>query len=98
MVEMAIEIERKFLVANDAWRRESARSQRFVQGYLTRPGASAKCSVRVRIGEGEAWLNVKAAVAGVERREFEYAVPADDAATMIEEFCDAVIEKVRHHV
>jgi len=95
---MATEIERKFLLSSDAWRLSVERSQRFIQGYLTRPGASTPCSVRVRIGEGEAWLNIKSAVAGVERSEFEYAVPVADAERMLDEFCDAVIEKVRHHV
>ena len=95
---MATEIERKFLLATDDWRGSIERSQRFIQGYLTRPGASAKCSVRVRIGEHEAWLNIKAAVAGVERSEFEFAIPLGDATHMLDEFCETRIEKVRHHV
>ena len=95
---MATEIERKFLLSSDEGRRSVCRSQRFIQGYLTRPGASTSCSVRVRIGEGEAWLNIKAALAGVERSEFEYAVPVADAERMLVEFCDARIEKVRHDV
>jgi adenylate cyclase len=32
---MAVEIERKFLVAGDDWRAKLQRSLRLVQGYLT---------------------------------------------------------------
>ena len=94
---MATEIERKFLVANDAWRKACERSQRFVQGYLT-PLQGAACSVRVRIGGEKAWLSVKSAVAGVERREYEYRIPLADGEAMLAEFCAGVVEKVRHHV
>lgn len=96
---MAVEIERKFLVVGDEWREHVQRSQRLVQGYLTladSPGAA--CSVRVRTGGEAAWLNVKSAVTGIERREYEYAIPLADAECMLEEFCAAVIRKIRHYV
>lgn len=97
---MAIEIERKFLLAGDGWRDAVVRSQRFVQGYLTRPGAGEPpaCSVRVRIGGDSAWLNIKAAVSGIERLEFEYPIPRADAEQMLQRFCHGVVEKIRHYV
>ena len=98
---MATEIERKFLLASDAWRAEVERSQRMEQGYLTRTGRGAgtpACSVRVRIAGDLAWLNIKSAIAGVERREYEYAIPVTDAEQMIGEFCDGVVGKIRHYV
>ena len=60
------------------------------------PGAA--CSVRVRTDGEAAWLSVKSAVTGIERREYEYAIPLADAECMIEEFCAAVIRKIRHYV
>ena len=36
---MGIEIERKFLLASDAWRAQVSRSQRLVQGYLVSAAA-----------------------------------------------------------
>jgi len=60
--------------------------------------AGARCSVRVRIGGDRAWLNIKSAIAGIERREYEYAIPPPDAQRMLAEFCPAVVEKIRHHV
>ena len=94
---MGIEIERKFLLAGDAWRSGIARSQRLVQGYLLPSGAGA-CSVRVRIGGDLAWLNIKSAIAGVERAEYEYSIPRNDAEQMLQRFCTGAIEKIRHHV
>ena len=57
------------------------------------PGvAEAACSVRVRIGGERAWLSIKSAIAGIERREYEYAIPPADAEQMIAEFCPGVVE------
>jgi len=97
---MATEIERKFLVAADEWRASVTRSQRMTQGYLTRAGTARgpACSMRVRIAGDAAWLNIKSAIAGIERREYEYAVPVVDAARMLAEFCPGVVEKIRHYV
>lgn len=99
---MAIEIERKFLIRNDSWRAGVSRSEPMSQGYLVgaqalRVGA-ARSSVRARIAGDKAWLNIKAAVAGVERAEFDYAVPLADAQAMLATLCDGVLEKIRHHV
>jgi len=96
---MAIEIERKFLVAGDAWRGEARRSRRIVQGYLSGAGGQGvACSVRVRTSGDSAWVTIKSAVPGVERREYEYPVPLADARAMLAEFCAQFIEKTRHDI
>jgi len=46
----------------------------------------------------QAWLNIKSATPGIERAEFEYAIPLSDARTLLATLCDGVMEKVRHHV
>jgi len=94
---VGIEIERKFLLAGDGWRKSVVRSQRLVQGYLM-PAGTGRCSVRVRVGGDLAWLNIKSALAGVERAEYEYPLPRADAEQMLERFCAGAIEKIRHHV
>ncbi len=91
---MGIEIERKFLVRGAAWRREVAATSRIVQGYL---GGDA-CSVRVRIEDSAAWLNIKSRTAGVRRLEYEYAIPRGDAGEMLERFCAERLEKRRHRI
>lgn len=93
---MGIEIERKFLVRDGRWRDAVARSLPMVQGYLG--GEGGKASVRVRL-EGDAGrLNLKAAVIGAARAEFEYPIPAADARAILDTLCVGVLEKVRHYV
>ncbi len=99
---MGIEIERKFLLASDAWRSQVSRSQRLVQGYLVSAAAvtsgAARSSVRVRIGGEQAWLNIKSSNLGLARQEYEYEVPLADAEAMLARLCDGVVEKIRHYV
>ncbi len=90
---MGIEIERKFLVGGDGWRRQAASQTRFSQGYLSRDPAR---TVRVRIAGDAAFLTIKGATTGATRAEFEYAVPLADAQQLLA-MCDGpVVEKVRH--
>jgi adenylate cyclase len=99
---MGMEIERKFLLASDAWRSQVSRSQRLVQGYLVSAhlvtSGASKSSVRVRIGGEQAWLNIKSSTLGVARQEYEYEVPLADAEAMLARLCDGVVEKIRHYV
>lgn len=99
---MAIEIERKFLPANDAWRGQVERSIRMAQGYLN-PAAAVRdglqqTSTRVRIAGESAWLNIKSREPGAQRQEFEYAIPVVDAEALLALCVGGRIEKVRHHV
>ncbi len=92
---MATEIERKFLVANDGFRRLSTASVRIRQGYLSpRPEAT----VRVRLKGDRGFLTVKGRNCGAVRSEWEYEVPAADAAAMLDICSGAIIDKVRHIV
>lgn len=92
---MAIEIERKFLLASDAWRAQVSRSIPMDQGYL----GGERASVRVRVAGEEAWLNIKAKQRGSARLEFEYAIPVDEAQQMLDALAlPGRIRKVRHHV
>jgi len=99
---MALEIERKFLLASDDWRAGIERSEAMAQGYLVgaqalRDGA-ARASVRARLAGELAWLNIKAATPGIARTEFDYPIPVEDARAMLAELCDGVLEKTRHYV
>ena len=92
---VAIEIERKFLVTSDAWRDEVSLSARLAQAYLTDGG---RASVRVRIDGDHANLNIKQAVAGATRLEFEYPIPLEDAETLMRTLGGTRIEKTRHWI
>lgn len=98
---MAIEIERKFLVLNDAWRAAADPGTDYCQGYLTRVTGegAARCSVRVRIEGDQARLNIKSATLGIRRREYEYLLPMADALEILNDLTlEAVVEKTRYHV
>ena len=93
---MGIEIERKFLLASDAWRREVSESRRLVQGYLMRGTDTA---IRVRIQGRTAMLNVKHTNDGINRLEYEYEIPLGDAHELLERVAlRPLIDKTRHHV
>lgn len=93
---MAVEIERKFLTINDSWRSQISESLPMRQGYLTESGNS---SVRIRIVGDHANINIKSATLGIQRLEYEYAIPLGDANEMLDRLSvGPLIEKVRHHV
>lgn len=94
---MPIEIERKFLLASDDWRRVVSRSEAMVQGYLAGPPA-ARCSVRVRVAGEAASLNIKSLGTAIRRDEYEYAIPVDEARRMLDTLAADVIAKRRHYV
>lgn len=99
---MGVEIERKFLLRGDGWRSQVESSERIAQGYLVGAEAlrtgHAHASVRARIAGERAWLNIKSAELGIQRAEFEYAIPVADAEAMLARLCDGVLEKFRHLV
>lgn len=94
---MALEIERKFLLANDAWKREVTKSEHLRDGLIARFGEG---KVRVRLTENSAWLTIKGPRNGISRLEFECEIPRADAEEMLRTLCqgDPVLEKVRHTV
>lgn len=99
---MAVEIERKFLLASDDWRAGVAESRRMRQGYLAGPmpgvAGAPRCSVRVRVAGDEAWLNIKSVADGIARDEYEYAIAVSDAERMLATLADRCVDKIRHHV
>ena len=93
---MAIEVEHKFLIKNDSWRQQISHSARYSQGYLSSQPTS---SIRVRISDTKAWLNIKSATIGTHRREYEYEIPLADADEILHELCvKPFIEKIRHFI
>ena len=89
---MGIEIERKFLVVGDEWRRADGVPIR--QGYLARERGH---SVRVRVAGERATLTIKAGTDTLKRSEFEYEIPLADAIELLK-LCTHTIEKTRRVV
>ena len=93
---MPTEIERKFLVASDAWRAAADRGRRLRQAYIAE---TERAAVRVRTeDDANGVLTIKSADSGLSRAEFEYALPAADARELFQLRQGSVVEKVRFTV
>ena len=89
---MGIEIERKFLVKGDAWKK-NAKHYSYRQGYLT---TQKERVVRVRTVDQKGYLTIKGPAHNLTRTEFEYEIPKTDADHMLDHMCDKpLIEKTR---
>jgi len=95
---VALEIERKFLLSNDAWRGLVTQRTLYRQGYLTPIVQAAKASVRVRVEGERGVLNIKSVRMGIQRHEYEYSIPLVEANEMLDTLCGLIIEKTRHLV
>ena len=91
---LPVEIERKFLISGDDWRRNAV-GDRIRQGYLAR---GKRGVVRVRIRGEEAFLTVKGGRRGIRTLEFEYSVPLEHAEAMLGLCEGLLIEKTRYRV
>jgi adenylate cyclase len=92
---MALEIERRFLLSSDAWRAGVARASRITQGYLAITEYSV---IRVRVRDNEGYVTIKSRDGGIARDEFEYSIPLDDARSLLKLCGQRILEKVRHEV
>jgi len=92
---MAKEIERKFLVAHQAWRESVNTIHVFKQGYLS---YDSERTVRVRATEVTGYLTIKGITEGLTRDEFEYEIPLGDALALLQLCERPAIEKKRYIV
>ena len=92
---MAFEIEHKYLVVDDSYKRMAESSVTIRQGYLNR---NPERTVRVRTKGEHGFITVKGKNDGDTRLEFEYEVPLDDARRMLS-LCELpILEKERYYV
>jgi len=90
---MGKEIERKYLVDTATWK-PLGEGIHFKQGYLN---SIKERVVRVRIEGNLAKLTIKGITTGVTRAEFEYPLPVEDAAILLDHLCEQpLIDKHRH--
>ncbi len=91
---MNIEIERKFLVRNDDWRKFTVSSSEIRQVYLD---ANPKVSIRVRIRDSaKATLTLKSSPSALRRLELEYPIPTFEAEALMPLRQGTIVEKTRH--
>jgi adenylate cyclase len=94
---MAQEIERKFLILGDDFKRVATNSIRITQGYLS---SLPERTVRVRIKEDKGYITIKgiASSSGASRYEWEKEIPVDDATDLLNICEPGVIDKIRYEV
>ncbi len=92
---MAQEIERKFLLKNNDWKKEVERSYAIRQGYLS---LDPKRTVRIRIKDRKGIITIKGKTQGISRAEYEYEIPIQDAKELIELCHSPIIHKIRYIV
>lgn len=91
---MATETERKFLVRGE-YKKYAVKAINITQGYLS---VDPSKTIRIRITDDEAFLTIKSPrKAGVfSRGEWEFRIPVDDAADLLEISLPGRVIKTRY--
>ncbi|WP_369752935.1 CYTH domain-containing protein [Flavobacterium sp. WC2409] len=92
-----IEIERKFLVTSEAFKKEAFTQNRIKQGYLS---SVPQRTVRVRTKGDRAFMTVKGVSnsSGMSRFEWEKEISIDEATKLLELCEKGIIDKTRFEV
>jgi adenylate cyclase len=93
---MGVEIERKFLVDHAKWNKVAKpEGTHYRQGYLL---ADSGRTIRVRISDNDAFINLKSKSTNVSRSEFEYEIPLEDGKAILNSFTTMGTEKIRYEI
>lgn len=94
---MAVEIERKFLVLNENFKKAAHKEISIIQGYLS---SVPERTVRVRIKGEKAFLTIKGISneSGLSRYEWEKEISTTDARDLLSICQPGVIDKTRYLV
>lgn len=96
VVNMAIEIEHKYLLKNNKWRKE-VHNRVFIRDGLIFTKNSGK--MRVRVFSGKGYITIKTKKILNYRDEYEYEIPVNDANKIIDLNSDGrIIEKYRNYI
>ena len=92
-----LEIERKFLVRNDDYKRQAFDSSRIQQGFICRGHGR---TVRVRIRDNRGYLTIKGPRMGegFAHYEFEKEITLEEAQHLMELCLPGIIDKTRYLV
>lgn len=94
---MSLEIERKFLVKNDDFKKEAHQKKRIQQGYLN---TDKSRTVRIRIADEKAFITIKGKsnVSGTTRFEWEKEINKKEAEQLLALCERPIIDKTRFFV
>lgn len=92
-----IEIERKFLVISDAYKKEALTKTKIAQGYLSK---HPQRNVRIRIRADKAYITVKGAsnASGTSRFEWEKEIDIEEGKSLLSLCERPIIDKYRYEV
>ena len=92
-----IEIERKFLVTSNDFKKEAITQNRIAQGYLS---SVSERTVRVRIKGNIGFLTIKGVTneSGMSRFEWEKEIPVEEASELLKLCEKGIIDKTRFEV
>lgn len=92
-----VEIERKFLVTSDVFKKEAFKIERIVQGFLN---TDPERTVRVRLKDDTGFLTIKGITIkkGTTRFEWEQTISGEDANHLLQLCEEGVVEKIRYSV
>lgn len=93
---MGLEIERKFLVKKELWDKvEKGEGEVCLQTYLS---TEPERTIRARVIGDRAYLTIKGKTNNLTRSEFEYEIPKSEGESIIKEFGQNPINKVRYKI
>lgn len=93
---MGLEIERKFKVKSEEFRKMSSSCTDIRQGYLSRdPMRTVRVRVRCSAAGSLGYITVKGITSGAVREEYEYEIPAADAERMLSLCEGRILSKTR---
>lgn len=92
---MSLEIERKFLVLSDAFKKESHKKYKIKQGFLN---SHKERTVRVRITDTKGYLTIKGVSndSGTSRFEWEKEITIIEAEQLLTLCEEGIIDKTRY--
>lgn len=92
-----IEIERKFLVLSEAFKKEAFCQNRIVQGYVS---SVPERTVRIRVKGEKGYLTIKGkgSDSGLSRLEWEKEIPLNEAEMLLTLCEKGVIDKIRYEI
>jgi len=91
------EIERKFLVKNNDFKKESFQESKIIQGFLS---SYPERTVRIRVKDDKGFITVKGIgnASGTTRFEWEKEISLEDAIDLLKISEPGVIDKTRYHI
>ena len=92
-----VEIERKFLVKSEAFKKEAFQKTRIIQGFLN---THKERTVRVRLKGENGYLTVKgkSSIDGLSRFEWEKEISDTEAKSLLNLCEKGIIDKIRYEI